>query len=1357
MDLENSDKNRNTGVFENCTFNAALSDNECVTVNADGTTTLNVYYDLNTYVLTFEVTGGSGTRYRYDPVGNDDGTSTIYGYINGEWKQLTRSGSQSTVWYFRYAYTAAYWGDYRIYDATKTYTSRWNVSFGQSYDRTSYNSATSSNTYTGTRYTRSGNNYNNYSYAETTGTEGNQFGVDSNGAFVELGKATETIYSYTYDNNGTPVAYNGPIYTRTTVNNSTARWTYKTISALYGHSIADQFPITYNGSSRWLDTNNTYYSRDYVLVSIDKMPPANIVFSWSSASGKKTRIMNYYVEGLEGNEDGYSYNGYTSDSLYAGTEREKRYKGYDTVLYNQIVAQYNFVTRDEDYIDIEGFTKWETDPAFNSSGIALNNNYNVDTINMYYKRNKYTVNYISKGSHVTGQSIKNNDKVFFEASLADYGKQPDGSWYYEPTNGNEGYFFAGWYLDEECTQPFDFANEKMPSNDITVYAKWDTYRVRVVLVPTVNNEHNDEVEFANNQSLSFRMDYNEEVSDTNISPSVAKRAGYKLIGWYYSPDFDPNTEIHFPLTVNKDTPGVDMNYQSGEDWNKYGDNDGSHDNVRGILKMYAKWELDVDENSVYVEYDVDDVYRTYDTAGMLQTTIPVDDDKYALTNNNVTFQVAEAPTKYTSGFEFYKWVLLNPDGSESNMEFNPAEMASEIPSSFIYEETITDDLGHTATIKKIRLKAKFNIETEKVTTVTFDGNGGVTNDSAQQESVTESYPINKDFLMKDADSFVREGYTLLGWAFEREDGSRITPEAFKQAIAEMSADQLIQAGIYQLGQKVAADNLEVSYENNWNPLENTVYAVWEINTYTVTVKKVVDGETAANKEFAFVASASGDYTIPGGNASFTLVNGGEKTFTEVPYGAVLTFTETPASGYSIQSVVAKQTSKPDKTPLEEINYIDLDGADHKPYTIKGDTTITYTNEKAKEQKLRIHKIGDDAASGLAGATFSLTSNDAEGFVNKTGLVSMSGTTSENLGYLPGGDASDVSLFTLPIGTYTLTETEAPQYYDGIAGAVTLNVTGDGISITKVGTDEEAPFEGVTLGEKDAGGIYTLTITNTRKLATVTIIKSVTGTDSDKDAEYSFTATGLTAAQDTFKLHGRQVPETVEEGTSPTQENTKVYTNIPYGTVFSVTEDSTYTDFDTTIVISNEETPVTTPRLTTGDITVDGDVTVTYTNTRNKQPVKVFKFETGTSPEKPLSDAVFSLTGPDGSNISYTDLTTNSDGYLVHDGDVILKLPVNSGAYTLTETQAPAGYQIIGDGNTAFTVSANQVIGAVAEEQLIDGEETPTGVFIIKVQNSAGAELPSTGGPGTSLIYILGVLLTGLAGIGLAMRKRRKTT
>ena len=139
----------------------------------------------------------------------------------------------------------------------------------------------------------------------------------------------------------------------------------------------------------------------------------------------------------------------------------------------------------------------------------------------------------------------------------------------------------------------------------------------------------------------------------------------------------------------------------------------------------------------------------------------------------------------------------------------------------------------------------------------------------------------------------------------------------------------------------------------------------------------------------------------------------------------------------------------------------------------------------------------------------------------------------------------------------------------------------------------------------------------------------------------------------------------------------------------------------------------------------------------------------------MANAVFSLTGPEGTGISYTGLTTNADGYLVNGEEIIFNLPVNSGAYTLTETQAPAGYLIIGDGKTTFTVNAASVAGAVAEMQTNGEAEVATGAYVIKVQNSAGAVLPSTGGSGTTLIYLLGIMLTSLAGAGLVMRKRRR--
>lgn len=36
----------------------------------------------------------------------------------------------------------------------------------------------------------------------------------------------------------------------------------------------------------------------------------------------------------------------------------------------------------------------------------------------------------------------------------------------------QGYTFAGWYTDTAFTTAWDFANDTMPDNDLTLYAKW---------------------------------------------------------------------------------------------------------------------------------------------------------------------------------------------------------------------------------------------------------------------------------------------------------------------------------------------------------------------------------------------------------------------------------------------------------------------------------------------------------------------------------------------------------------------------------------------------------------------------------------------------------------------------------------------------------------------------------------------------------------------------------------------------------------------------------------------------------------------------------------------------------------------
>ena len=95
-----------------------------------------------------------------------------------------------------------------------------------------------------------------------------------------------------------------------------------------------------------------------------------------------------------------------------------------------------------------------------------------------------------------------------------------------------------------------------------------------------------------------------------------------------------------------------------------------------------------------------------------------------------------------------------------------------------------------------------------------------------------------------------------------------------------------------------------------------------------------------------------------------------------------------------------------------------------------------------------------------------------------------------------------------------------------------------------------------------------------------------------------------------------------------------------------------------------------------------------------------------------------------------------------------------GRYRLEETDRPDGY-ISSEGPYYINVT-------VSGQDSIDGQDVKyidyekqgiNHVFI--VENEPGAALPATGGPGTSPLYILGIMLTGFAGAGLVMRKRRR--
>lgn len=105
--------------------------------------------------------------------------------------------------------------------------------------------------------------------------------------------------------------------------------------------------------------------------------------------------------------------------------------------------------------------------------------------------------------------------------------------------------------------------------------------------------------------------------------------------------------------------------------------------------------------------------------------------------------------------------------------------------------------------------------------------------------------------------------------------------------------------------------------------------------------------------------------------------------------------------------------------------------------------------------------------------------------------------------------------------------------------------------------------------------------------------------------------------------------------------------------------------------------------------------------------------------------------------------------------------LNAGEYTLSETKTPAGYNTAAD--ITFTIGANLQGGAnqgtftwtISENSDVTHVTYENGVFKVTVKNLKGSTLPSTGGMGTTIFYLVGTVMVLGAGVVLIARKRMK--
>ena len=134
----------------------------------------------------------------------------------------------------------------------------------------------------------------------------------------------------------------------------------------------------------------------------------------------------------------------------------------------------------------------------------------------------------------------------------------------------------------------------------------------------------------------------------------------------------------------------------------------------------------------------------------------------------------------------------------------------------------------------------------------------------------------------------------------------------------------------------------------------------------------------------------------------------------------------------------------------------------------------------------------------------------------------------------------------------------------------------------------------------------------------------------------------------------------------------------------------------------------------------------------------------------LTDGTATIDDPDNSSAEITvvdSFTTDTPGAFKIKG-------LDAGTYMLHETKAPEGYNILQeDVEVAISPQQGDQEGMLTPSVPHAHGFSDTETRYIAIQNNTGTELPSTGGMGTTLFYVIGAVLVIGAGVLLVVRRR----
>jgi len=470
---------------------AALLYNTKAKVAADGSTVVEIYYDRNYYMMSFNLDGGFGVEPIYARYGASVKVEnpTKPGYTFNGWEPTvpTTVPAENTTY-------KAKWQAEKTAKVTV-------VVWGENADDENYSYIKSVETTApvGSTLTAipSGTNLNmGTKLWELKRVEQTTVAADGSSVLNVYYDRKEFTLTFKYDYNSGFLGI-GEGYKKT-----------GTITAKWGADIGSRF-LAMNAAAKGSLWSTEYSGAGPWTSFLQIMPEENRTY-YCQETSNTAQSAYYYTEGLDG-----------------------KY-----VLKHTVVAYSgsNLTITAEDFYPMEGFTY---DHGTDGDGNPLPSNPGKagkwSGAKFYYKRNSYDLVFISNNTEVKTSKVK------FEAALGTSGGESFVPAY--PSNFEPNAFeFAGWYQDPEGVKPVDW-NAKMPAASVTVYAKWapKTHTVKTFLTKE-KIEENDPIDTWDN------VPHGTAVTNTPADP---QNGSYVFVGWFY---MDGNVEkaFDFSMPVVKD-------------------------------------------------------------------------------------------------------------------------------------------------------------------------------------------------------------------------------------------------------------------------------------------------------------------------------------------------------------------------------------------------------------------------------------------------------------------------------------------------------------------------------------------------------------------------------------------------------------------------------------------------------------------------------------------------------------------------------------------------------------------------------------------------------------------------------------